>query len=107
MQVSNFYENVDSWKLTGHPGYEFEKVDNGKSKVIEISHHENNRLKNGRVSRFYKLTSNPNKNDSTTAYVSRRPFLVNTLSLKNKNNDWAFDAADIPYIESIKRKKPL
>lgn len=104
MQVSNFYENIDSYKLAGHPGYEFEQSGN-KSKVIGLSHHERNKLKNGYILGYRELKVNPNKNDTRKAYASKRPFLVDSTSLKNKNNSWKFDEQDKPFIDEVKKKK--
>lgn len=106
MQVSNFYENVNSSKLAGHPGYEFEQSGN-KSKVIGLSHHERNKLQNGYILGYRELKANPDKNDTRKAYASKKPFLVNSSSLRNKNNSWEFDELDKPFIDEVKKKKPI
>ncbi len=104
-KVNQFYENVDSYKTIGHPGFEFERSGD-KSKIISITHHKKNSLFNkSMIVEFKPLKKNPDPNDKEKSYVSPFPLTVKTKQLKHKINNWEFSSEDYPTIEKIKSKK--
>ena len=103
-KVSQFYKNVDSFKMSGHPGYEFERTGDN-SKIIGISHHEFNKILGmSKPTKFKKLKKNPEPNNQTIAYASPYPLKVKTQHLKNKV-DWKFSNEDKNLIDNIKNRK--